>query len=406
VDGAPNPPGRSRCDTFIQVSTFDAEGVTAAVREARPDGLAVVGTDQPVLTAAIACDRNGLFFPLSPETAAAATNKAVMKARCKAAGLPVPPSVLVTAPPADRDVEALPGPYVMKPVDSQGQRGVSLCSTTEELRRRFPDALGWSRQEYVMVEQYIPSYEVTVTGWVTEGTPEVLTITDRITLPPGRTLGVCLGHRFPSEYATGREGTIVDLTHTACRALGIEWGPIYFQFLVARSKVFINELACRLGGAYEDRSVPLVTGVDLIGRQLDLSLSSLQAAGTSAGAPRGSRRPIYEAARRPRRALRDRAFIVPLLFALPGTVAAFEPLDRIRAIPGVHAVHYLLPAGTVIRPLENSTQRIAYAVVAGESRRWVNAALERLFDRIGVYDAEGTNLLLNRVDDISFSGPL
>ena len=73
-------PGGRVADIHVPVSTFDADGVIAAGRAHHIEGLITAGTDQPVLTAALAAEALGLRFYADSRTAKAVTNKRIMKA--------------------------------------------------------------------------------------------------------------------------------------------------------------------------------------------------------------------------------------------------------------------------------------------------------------------------------------
>jgi biotin carboxylase len=457
ADRNPEAPARRLADAFAPASTFDVDAVTAAAREHRVDALLAIGTDQPVLTAARVSAALGLPFPLSPEQALLLTNKAPMKRRFAAAGIPSAPWALLGRDEAAWDAEGLAEltpPWVAKPVDSQGQRGIAVVRSRDELRTHLPHLLRHSREETVLVEEYYPSREVTVSGWVDEsGTPEIWTITDRVTFADERRIGVCLAHRYPSLHvrpgqrpsarvgATGASSTsdapatsdAADMTATAgtsdasatsnasdttgtastsgtfdttlaaaassradvsdtvrtltrrvVNAFELANGPIYFQMLIGERGVLVNEIAFRLGGAYEDQSIPLVTGIDILGRQLD---SIRRAVGEWSRGPTPGEYPSGTAV--------ARCFVVPLMFCRPGTIVALEGDAQMRSIPGVVACHFLLPVGTTIRPMADSTQRIAYAVLHGPDAAAVNRLVDTLFDTLRVVDPEGRNLLID-----------
>jgi len=475
ADHNPAAPARPLADAFAPASTFDVDAVTRAARDHRVDALLAIGTDQPVLTAARVSATLGLPFPLTPEQALLLTNKAPMKRRFAAAGIPSAPWALL-GPDETRwtreGLDALTPPWVAKPVDSQGQRGIAVVHSRAELLAHRPHLLRHSREDTILVEEYYPSREVTVSGWVdAAGTPEIWTITDRVTFRDEERIGVCLAHRYPSLHARGGggaaaasalastatsdsasasasastaasaaastqpstatpsasasasapaspsmeppagssggedvSGTVRELTGRIVAAFGLADGPIYFQMLIGAKGVLVNEIAFRLGGAYEDQSIPLVTGVDILGRQLASIRANLEkrppatdggARAVDAGAPAVAadagepavdwRAPVADAGepvadRRPPAARPVAAcFVVPLMFCRPGTIVALEGDQQMRATPGVGACRFLLPPGTTIRRMTDSTQRIAYAVLYGPR----------------VVGADGGNLLLD-----------
>lgn len=393
VDRDPDATGRRWAHRFENASTFDIDAVEKAVRRSGAAALIAVGSDQPVYTAAVVSHRVGLPFPLLPEQARGVTNKAKMKARLGSADVPLVPWRILGRDPTQwgrEGFEELSAPWVVKPLDSQGQRGIRLVHTREELERCFPITLSFSRESRFLVEEYYPSREITVSGWA-EGDgvdPTIWTITDRVTFDPTLSLGVCLGHRFPSEAARGVEERVREITARIVRVFSLREVPIYFQMLVGDRGVLVNEIACRLGGAYEDQSIPLVTGIDILGKQLAWYRDVVSGTRTHAlrdDVLRGSRS----------HAPSSRVFAVPLIFARAGVVARLRGADALRNYPGVADCRFLLPVGTRIEPMANSTQRIAYAVLHGPDADSVNTLVNTVFDTLRVESATGENLLID-----------
>lgn len=412
VDRNPTAAGVAEADCFVCVSTFDEEGILAAARETRPAGILVVATDQPVLLASRVSAALGLPSALSPETAVLATNKAAMKDRLVESGVPTPPySVVRTAGELGSRVQL---PAVVKPVDNQGQRGVSLCHGPAELPGAVDRARRNSRESVVLIEQYYQSTEVTLSGWVSDGRLAILAVTDRVTIPSETSLGVCAAHRFPSSHAgglgvgggsqgvggrgqaagggapgPGRAGPeitlqeIARLAHRIVSGFGIGSGPVYLQMLLGREGIVVNEVACRLGGAFEDISLPLVTGIDILGRAIrecaghaPPPLPTDEAGFVDAGG----------------------AFSVALLYAGEGTIAGFSDPAVARSLPGVVAMEWLQPVGRTIATMRDSSQRVGYAVVSGATGVEVNERLKALWPTLRVEDEDGENMLMNTLD--------
>ena len=380
ADQDPDAPGHDLAHRFEQASTFDIDAVTAAAERSGAQAILAVGSDQPVYTAAAVSHRLGLPYPLSREQARAVTNKAEMKPMLHDAGIPLVPWALLTDDPSrwNREgLDALHPPWVVKPVDSQGQRGIRIVESREELEAHRPVALSFSRDHRILVEEYYSSQEITVSGWARRGNRvEIWTITDRVTFAPSVSVGVCLAHRFPSEAARGREAEIREITARIVEALHLEDVPIYFQMLVGDRGVLVNEIACRLGGAYEDQSIPLVTGIDILDRQLQWYRSA-------------------DAFDAESRLPRSRAFAVPLIFCRPGTVVRTVGAEELLQHEGIAACRFLLPPGTHINPMSNSTQRIAYAVLHANDADTINTLVDTVFDTLRAEDSTGENLLID-----------
>jgi len=385
-------PGVSAADYFLSADTFDGEQSIAACLDALWKGIpirgvATAGTDQPVLTVSLVADHFLLPGALIPEIALAVTNKRVMKQRLEALGLPTLPWSLVgdkSASAADTGSvpTVLPGfPAVLKPVDSQGQRGVVRVESKEELYQRLPATLACSREAKAMVEAFYPADEVTFSGWVEEGRLVPLLLTDRATLSSGPHIGICPAHRYPSCHAAlGQE--VFELCDRFVRGFPIPSGPIYVQLLVGDEGIKINELACRIGGAYEELLIPALTGVDILDLQIDLAMKgSLSPQNHDALVRAGASWPP------------DGFASVILAFARKGVVRSIGELSKIRAVEGVIGGGYLLAPGRRIGELENSTGRAAWAVVRGERAAQVNRSVEGVYDALEVIGDSGENLM-------------
>ena len=381
-DKNPDAPGRSLTDRFCQVSTFDVEGVVEAARREGITAVATMGTDQPVLAAAAAAETLGLPSFLSRQEALGATDKQVMKKILQKAGIPTPRFRIITKDSRVDVLSELKGPLVVKPLDSQGQRGVLKVADAEEALKRAGEVLSYSRQKEYLAEEYYPSTEVTVSGWCRNGKTVVFSITDRVTIETGEHIGICLAHRFPSRHLGRHGGSLLALTRRIVEAFGIKEGPLYFQMLIGDKGVLVNEIACRLGGAYEDDFIPLITGVDtvdlLIRGALGEELPDVLPSFTSL-----HRLPYLS---------------VPLLFCRPGTICAYEGTDAVSELGGVSAVKILQPAGTVITPMESSGQRAFSFIVKGGTASEVNRTLEKINKLLGIKDSQGEELLIPGVE--------
>lgn len=371
-------PGKAIAHYAELVSTFDVKESIKIAKKHNVDGVLTLGTDQPVYTAACIARELNLPSPISVETALAVTNKKVMKTAFMEGGIPTPNFIFLKPGFADRELKALKFPVVMKPLDSQGQRGVYRLETPDEVRKYLPDSLSHSRLEEVIVEEYYENGEITVSGWVDENVPHLLTITDRISFQNYPHLGICNAHSFPSRFLKSHYDEIVELTRNIVRVFGISNGPIYFQMLVGREGIKANEISCRLGGAYEDEFIPYLTGIDLLDLLLDLALGrKLDLSGLKE----------YDLKNNPKKVL------VPLIFARPGKVQRIPDPEVIKKEPGVLQAQIFVGPGQVIPEMINATQRAGYMIIAGDEKN-LSDRVKNAFDLYVVENEFKENLII------------
>lgn len=372
-----NAPAFRYCDFISRASTFDREAVLADARKFNADCLMTTGTDQPVLTAAAVSEKLGLPYFLTVEQALKVTNKKVMKEAFLRHDIPTASFRLLKDDFEEEDLAGMSFPLVIKPLDSQGQRGVMKVHTIAEIRENFSTLLGFSREREILAEEYYPSAELTVNGWAVDGKAMILMITDRVTVDNGPHIGVCVSHRYPSLHH-GKEGDLQELVQRITTTIGLKNGPLYFQILAGEKGFMVNEIACRLGGAYEDEFIPFMTGFPLMENMIELTR------GGNLHLP--GHREIDSR-------LEGKYLSLQMFFAAPGILSRQEGMDRVLKIPGMRGGRFLLPEGAVVRNRANSTQRAGYFIVTGSSPRQINDRIQQAYNILVMEDSSGKSMI-------------
>jgi biotin carboxylase len=387
-DDRPDSIGHREADAWAMASTFDSQAVLLAARTHRIDGIMTMGSDQPVLTAAQVAAALKLPGALDVETARSVTDKRFMKARFMALGLPTVPSVVLGREKAQQGctdfLSGLVSPLVIKPVDSQGQRGIYVVDSPRMALDRLEDVLSFSRSDEILVEQYYPGDEVTVSAWIHAGQTTVLALTDRISFQDRDRLGVCLSHEWPSRHRDQWGPELVRLTKEITKGFDLPEGPFYGQFLIGDKGVLINEIACRIGGAFESQFIPRLTGFDLTATQIALALGQEPTRDQWAALERCD-------------VLADSRYLsVQLFFANPCTIARLTPLEAVRACPGVLDAGYHVKEGQTMPLIQDATARIGYCIVEAESKEQLELRLKALYNVLHVIDTAGENQIIHR----------
>lgn len=375
-----NAPGKECCHYGEMASTFDFKANIKVARKYKIDGILTTGTDQPVYTAARVAGELGLPSLIDIETAKSVTNKKVMKKIFQASGIPTVKFIFLKKGFADQELSGIRFPVVVKPLDSQGQRGVYKLDSIQEVREHVDDVLNYSREEEFLLEEYYQSDEITVSGWIASGRVYLLTVTDRLTFEKDQHIGICTAHNFPSYYLKEYLKEIEEISFKIVEEFNIQNGPIYFQMLIGSEGIQVNEIACRIGGAYEDIFIPYLTGVDILKMAIDSALGL---------------EPVLDNLRN--YSLDDNKgwLSVQLFFARPGKIIKMSELNKLRKSPGVIQVGFNFKVGDQIKEIENATQRAGYLVVTGNNRETLEMNLNQAFDQLKIYNTERKNLIIN-----------
>lgn len=156
-------------------------------------------------------------------------------------------------------------PAMMKPVDSQGQRGCYKVESPEDIKAYFAASLDYSFEGKVIIEQYIDGPEVSVNAYMQDGKMKFALVSDRYAFDelPG---GIIKEHRVPSLFADEEaQAKTVDLAARAAAKIGINNGPCYFQIKLNDGKEpVILEVTPRLDGCHMWNLIKHYCGADLL----------------------------------------------------------------------------------------------------------------------------------------------
>ena len=238
-----------------------------------------------------------LGLPHNPVAAvAAAGDKALLRERLRAAGVPSAGHRLFRR---DEDPAAAAGlvayPCVLKPTFLAASRGVIRADDPVEFVaawRRIAPILdepevarrGGEAARRVLVEDFVPGFEVALEGMLTLGALRVLALFDKPDPLDGPFFEETI-YVTPSRLPHEIQGKCAEVAGAAARALGLRDGPIHAELRVHDGVVRIIEIAARSIGGLCSRTLRFGTGMSL--EELILR----HALGLDTGRRRASRRP-------------------------------------------------------------------------------------------------------------------
>ena len=243
------------------------------LREAqRQPFAAVLGCDDASTElAALAASELGL--PHNPTTAVRlARRKDLARERLTKAGVPVPRHWrLDLTRPLAAQIEDIRFPCVLKPVALSASRGVIRADNFDELthaaariqvllaRAGLHDA---EERETILVEEFIPGFEVAVEGLLTHGQLDILTIFDK----PDPLNGPYFEETYyitPSRLDAPTQQALRATISAACAAYGLCEGPIHAECRINEKGIWILEVAARTIGGLCGRLLRFGTGSSL-----------------------------------------------------------------------------------------------------------------------------------------------
>ena len=235
-------------DHFVQLDIKDRDGICAYIQKNGIDAVYSVGSDLAMPTVMEVSERLGLPHFTSSATSATCQSKYKMR---QALGQDfegnIPFSVCSCLEEA---LQYRAFPAMMKPVDSQGQRGCYRVDSTADILAHFQQSLGFSVEGKVILEQFVDGPEISVNGYLENGELKFAIVSDRIVFDdlPG---GIIKEHLIPSVVTTEEtRARTISVVRGAMERLGIANGPVYVQLKLDGDRPVILEVTPRLDGCH------------------------------------------------------------------------------------------------------------------------------------------------------------
>ena len=257
--------------------------------------------------------------------------------------------------------QGLDYPCVIKPVSLSASRGVIRVNNFAELqqaRHRIEnilaseDDLTEEVRHTLLVEQFIPGQEVAVEAMLYQGALEILTIFDK----PDPMNGPFFEETYylsPTRFPALIQAQIQQQVEMACRAYGLEEGPVHAECRINEMGVWILEIAARTIGGLCGQLLRFGTGYSL--EELVLAHA------------RGQRLALSR---------QDEAAGV-LMIPIPeaGVLKRIEGLLAVQAIPLIEDVNIQIREGYELVPLPEGGNYLGFIFARGENIGEVEQAL-------------------------------
>lgn len=216
----------------------------------------VIATDDSTTEmASLVARRLGLAHN-RPEAARIARRKDLARATLKAASVQVPEFRLIRLDRAlNPQIMGFPFPCVVKPLAMSGSRGVIRCddedqflSAVRRVEAIIAEAVDESERQNLLVEVFIPGFEIALEGMLRRGELDVLAIFDK----PDPLDGPFFEETYyisPTRLTWSVRDRVRRQVEQACRAYGLVEGPIHAECRINSEGVWVLELAARtIGG--------------------------------------------------------------------------------------------------------------------------------------------------------------
>ena len=249
----------------------DEEAILSFAKEHCVDGVITDQTDIAVRSVAYVAEKMGLPG-IGYETGLLFTDKSRMRARLRELGIRTLPNRTVSSVEeavafyqelkAGKLPEAPSARVIIKPLDTQGSRGVQTCAGEQEIRDKYAEAARWSGNHQVIVEQFATGREFVVESLVLDYEYHTLCIGDTLYFDIPDAFAA-KSRIFPTTADQALRDKVLSLDQKIIQGFGLRQGITHSEYIMEGDEVYLIETAARGGGVFISSDlIHLSSGLD------------------------------------------------------------------------------------------------------------------------------------------------
>ena len=328
----------------------DLDNILRIAQEENISGVITDQTDIPVRTVAYVAEKMGLCG-IGYEVSKIFTDKSLMREKLIKANLPHIP--YITTDSKDEALKfftSLGSDVILKPLDTQGSRGVYRISDADGLKRLFDKSKSYSTNKKVIVEKYITGSEVVIEAVTVGGEVKAQICGDTIYFDDKKTFSA-KKRIFPSKQSKSIVNKALEFNKKIVEAFALNNGITHGEYIIDGNEVYLIEIAARGGGVF--------ISSDLIHEETGLNTEEFLLDIAMGKAPKLNTENKNVVAG-------YRAFYLP-----KGTVESVEGLDEVKAFSFIrHHQFDKIKVGMELNENVNKTSRFAFIIVADNFEQW------------------------------------
>lgn len=377
---AEDSPAKQIADEYWMLNIYDVDQIVEKCKAEHIDGVASAWLDPCQRPYAEICKKLDLPAYCNPQQVIKMTDKIAFKDMCKQYGVDVIPDYTLD----DVANKAVDFPVFVKPVDSRGSRGQTICNTYTELEEAIQIAQQESSNNGVLIEKYMEKVnEFHVTYFFVNGEPYLVRGSDNYCGP--KELGMnkvvsCAIYpsRFLEKYINGPHKNVIEMF----KNLGIQNGPIFMQGFRDGDAFRFFDPGLRFPGVDCEVVIKEATGINYMKAIIDIALTG------KCDVPNASKG----------HKLNGMVSTVLYLNVKPGKIMRIINDDKIKNHPAVIAYLPRCKVGDTISWSYTVNQRFAELDLLTKTFDEMLKTISYIQDCIIVEDENGENMIFNLFD--------
>ncbi len=375
-------PAKVMADEGWMLNIMDVDDIVKRCREEKVDGVLSVGIDPCQRPYQQICEKLGVPCFGDYNQFHVLTDKRAFKDFC------VKNNVDVISEYTEQDAEAgtIEYPVLVKPVDSRGSRGQTICYDDSNIKAAIDFAKSESSNGNAVIEKYMGGkQDFSMTYVVMDGEPVLVRTGDRYLGKEEDGLNKqCIFSMSPSSHTQMYLDKVDERVKGFIRDLNIKNAPLFMQGFVDGETVRFYDPGLRFPGTEYEQLFCKATGTNLMKIMVCFALTGIM--DTRFGEIQNG----YK--------LNGCHAVQMFISAGAGTIAVFEGVDEIEAHPNVVTVSQRYFVGETVPPSGDVKQRICEVVILVDENTTVKDMTDWVYGKLNVRDENGNDMVVSKMD--------
>lgn len=376
-------PAKQIADKYFMHNVTDIDGIVKMCIEEKIDGVISTSLDACQKPYQQVCERLGLPCFGTKEQFDVLTDKNLFKSACRKNGVDVIPEYKEK----DIDEKTVEFPILVKPGESRGSRGQTICSSYEEAKKAIEFAKSVSSNGQVVIEKYMgQANDFSMTILMINGRACPIRTVDRILGKYEDGLDkLAVGSASPSVFTKLYMENVHKRVEGLYKDLGIENAPVFMQGFVDGDTVRFYDPGLRLPGGEYERMFTHALGKNPMHPLIEFALSGKMSSYESLF----NKDDVY---------LQGKIVGQVLPTLRGGKIGSIEGLDEIRNHPCVVAVFDRYAVGDIIEETHNVAQRFCEIDIVCKDGKEATKTAEFIYNTLKICDENGQNMIVSSFD--------
>lgn len=370
VDGSDKVRAIPYADKFLHISTMDKSAVLRAARKEKIAYILTACGDQPLSTMVYVATEMGLPTYLTDQDVRDLTNKRFMKEKMIKSGIPTAKYIYINKN-WDGKLPDFDYPLVVKPVDSNGSKGVKKVFSPSGLKQSLKESFQYSLSGDVIIEEYKAGVELSIDLYVEGTSAKLLSITASKKISENKDSFTIVQSFYPAP-TDFNEKRVLEICQAIVNAWNLHDTPLLVQMIHNGNQYNVLEFSARMGGGSKYRLIQVLSSVDIMKVYVEMIMG---------GKPYVTPQKQYNYA------------IMNYVYCYPGIFKSIEGIDTLMSDGIILDFFNYRVSGSLIEKSNTSSDRVAGFVVVGASKKEVEKKLEKANKALKVLNDEGNDIM-------------